>query len=145
MCVGERNRETLLRIPPVVALAATDAADQLHLEYRGADAESANPYLALGAHPPRGARRGPRGPAGAAGPRPRPGTSRGRGGGALRSGRTAGIAGGLPGGAGGGRDGAGVDDADAVRGAYVGIKRAELDAVADLDLSEVCGRYAAIY
>ncbi len=29
--------------------------------------------------------------------------------------------------------------------AYVGLKRAELDAVADLDVSEVCRRYAAIY
>ncbi len=29
--------------------------------------------------------------------------------------------------------------------AYVGVKQAELDAVADLDLGEVCKRYAAIY
>ena len=29
--------------------------------------------------------------------------------------------------------------------AYVGIKRSELDAVAELDLVEVCRRYAAIY
>ena len=66
VCVGERNRETLLRIPPLVALAAggaappppspsssssnpsPDLAPQLRLEYRGADA-AANPYLALGA------------------------------------------------------------------------------------------------
>jgi glutamine synthetase len=47
-CVGERNRETLLRIPPLVELADGDPARQLRLEYRGADA-SANPYLALGA------------------------------------------------------------------------------------------------
>jgi glutamine synthetase len=47
VCLAERNREALLRIPPVVALAG-DPANQLHLEYRGADA-SANPYLALGA------------------------------------------------------------------------------------------------
>jgi glutamine synthetase len=29
--------------------------------------------------------------------------------------------------------------------AYVGIKRSELDAVAELDLAGVCRRYAAIY
>ena len=29
--------------------------------------------------------------------------------------------------------------------AYVGIKQSELDAVAELDLGEVCRRYAAIY
>ena len=42
---------------------------------------------------------------------------------------------------------------DAVRGwmgallydAYVAVKRSELEAVADLDLDEVCRRYAAIY
>ena len=29
--------------------------------------------------------------------------------------------------------------------AYVGVKQAELDAVANLDLADVCGRYASIY
>jgi glutamine synthetase len=47
VCLGERNRETLLRIPPLVA-AAGDPAEQMRLEYRAADA-AANPYLALGA------------------------------------------------------------------------------------------------
>lgn len=47
-CLGLRNRETLLRIPPVGEREESDAAGQLHLEYRGADA-AANPYLALGA------------------------------------------------------------------------------------------------
>jgi glutamine synthetase len=46
-CLGLRNRETLLRIPPIVAIGAADAAGQMRLEYRGADA-AANPYLALG-------------------------------------------------------------------------------------------------
>jgi glutamine synthetase len=46
-CLGERNRETLLRIPPLPALGGADAAGQMHLEFRGADA-AANPYLALG-------------------------------------------------------------------------------------------------
>jgi glutamine synthetase len=46
-CLGLQNRETLLRVPPLVA-ALGDEASQLRLEYRGADA-TCNPYLALGA------------------------------------------------------------------------------------------------
>lgn len=48
VCLAERNREALLRIPPMVSLDGGDPARQLHLEYRGADA-AANPYLALAA------------------------------------------------------------------------------------------------
>jgi glutamine synthetase len=48
VCLGQRNREALLRIPPLLTLAGGDPATQLRLEYRGADA-TANPYLALGA------------------------------------------------------------------------------------------------
>ncbi len=48
VCLAERNREALLRIPPLVSLSSADAASQLHLEYRGADA-TANPHIALGA------------------------------------------------------------------------------------------------
>lgn len=48
VCVGLRNRESLLRIPPLVSLGGAGLAHQLRLEYRGADA-TANPYLALGA------------------------------------------------------------------------------------------------
>jgi glutamine synthetase len=49
VCLGERNRETLLRIPPLLELGPGAPADaQMRLEYRGADA-AANPYLALGA------------------------------------------------------------------------------------------------
>ena len=49
VCLGLQNRETLLRLPPIVAFGgAEEAARQLRLEYRAADA-SANPYLALGA------------------------------------------------------------------------------------------------
>lgn len=48
-CLADRNREALLRIPPLVSLGSHhDSASQLHLEYRGADA-AANPHLALGA------------------------------------------------------------------------------------------------
>lgn len=48
VCLAQRNREALLRIPPVIALGGADPAGQLHLEYRGADA-AANPHLALAA------------------------------------------------------------------------------------------------
>lgn len=48
VCLAQRNREALLRIPPLVALGDVDASEQLRLEYRGADA-AANPYLLLGA------------------------------------------------------------------------------------------------
>jgi len=48
VCLAVRNREALLRIPPLYLLAGGDPAGQLHLEYRGADA-AANPYIALGA------------------------------------------------------------------------------------------------
>jgi glutamine synthetase len=46
VCLGERNREALLRIPPLVTLGNGDRERQLRLEYRGADA-TANPHLAL--------------------------------------------------------------------------------------------------
>jgi glutamine synthetase len=48
VCLAQRNREALLRIPPLIALGHADPAGQLHLEYRGADA-AANPHLALAA------------------------------------------------------------------------------------------------
>jgi glutamine synthetase len=143
VCLAERNREALLRIPPLVALAAEDPAAQLRLEYRGADA-AANPYLALGALVR----------AGLAGvredlPQP-PLLDRDP---ALLDAAEAeryGV-GALP---------ASLEDAlqalakdETVRAwlgptlydAYVGLKRAELAAVANLDVSEVCRRYAAIY
>jgi glutamine synthetase len=48
VCLAERNREALLRIPPLISLGGSDPEEQMRLEYRGADA-TANPYLALGA------------------------------------------------------------------------------------------------
>jgi glutamine synthetase len=143
MCLAQHNREALLRIPPVIALAGTDPAAQLHLEYRGADA-SANPYLALGAilragldgiraglpAPPMldrdpaqlDAQESDRFGVGAL---PRTLEE------ALRA----------------------LADDEIVRGwmspllydAYVSVKQAELDAARDVDLEELCGRYAAIY
>jgi glutamine synthetase len=143
VCVGERNRETLLRIPPLVALAAADPSAQLRLEYRGADA-AANPYLALGAIV-RAGLDGVR-----AGLAPPPILDRDPARLDAAEAKRFGV-GALP---------ASLDDAllalaedDVARGwlgatsyeAYVGVKQAELDAVADLDLGEVCRRYAAIY
>jgi glutamine synthetase len=160
VCVGVRNREVLLRIPPLVALAAGDGAlsslpsasslgptpelaRQLRLEYRGADA-AANPQLALGAL----VRAGLDGVRTGLAPPPildrDPAQLD-----AAEAGRFG--VGALP---------ASLDDAllalaedNVVRGwlgatlyeAYVGIKRSELDAVAELDLAGVCRRYAAIY
>jgi glutamine synthetase len=143
VCLGDRNREALLRIPPLVELGASDLPGQLRLEYRGADA-AANPYLALGAI----VRAGLDG---------------------LRAGLPAppilerdpaeldeedsarfGV-GALP---------ASLEDSlralaqdDTVRGwidgqlydAYVGIKHAEVRAAEELELGETCLRYAAIY
>jgi glutamine synthetase len=48
VCLAARNREALLRIPPLVELDGTGSESQLRLEFRGADA-CANPHLALGA------------------------------------------------------------------------------------------------
>ena len=161
VCVGERNREVLLRIPPLVALAARvgasssspspslsqnpspDLARQLRLEYRGADA-AANPHLALGALV-RAGLDGVR-----AGLAPPPILDRDPAHLDAAEAERFGV-GGQP---------TSLEDAlralaedDVVRGwlgttlyeAYVGIKQSELKAVAELDLSEVCKRYAAIY
>jgi glutamine synthetase len=45
--LGLRNREALLRIPPVLTFGRVAPESQMRLEYRGADA-AANPYLMLG-------------------------------------------------------------------------------------------------
>ena len=141
--LGVQNREALLRIPPVVSLAARDPAHQLRLEYRAADA-SANPYLALGALLR----------AGLAGVRERlpppplleadPATLEREH--ALRFG-----VGALPDSLGGALDALAGDTV--VRGwtgtllydAYQSLKRAELAAVEGLDLGEACRRYAEAY
>ncbi len=46
--LADANREALLRIPTPTTIGGRDAAGQLRLEYRAADA-TANPHLALGA------------------------------------------------------------------------------------------------
>ena len=143
VCLAQRNREALLRIPPVVELADVDAAGQLRLEYRGADA-SANPYLALGAIVGAGLE-------GVRAQLPAP---------AIldrdpaqldeREAERFGV-GALP--ATLGEALRALADDDTVRGwmtpllydAYTSVKRAELDAATDVDLEELCRRYAAIY
>jgi glutamine synthetase len=143
VCLAQRNREALLRIPPLVELAAADAGAQLHFEYRGADA-SANPYLALGAILR----------AGLEGVRERlPAPALLEGDPAqldAEAARRFGV-GALPATLAQALE-ALADDAT-VRGwmapllydAYVSVKRAELDAAAGVDLGELCRRYAAIY
>ncbi len=153
VCLGQRNRETLLRLPPLVSLGGVDrsevpltsdrSAGQLHLEYRGADA-SANPYLALGA--------------------------------IVRAGLD-GVCAGLPAPPILDRDPAQLDaveaerygvgalpasleeslqtlaEDDTARGwmspllyeAYVAVRRYELQATADWDIEELCRRYAFVY
>jgi glutamine synthetase len=143
VCLADRNREALLRIPPVLTFGGVDPSSQLHLEYRGADA-TANPYLALGAIVRaglEGVRSGlPVPPILDRDPAQLDAV------GAERFG-----VGTLP---------ATLEEAlnalaedDVVRGwlgpllydAYVSVKHAELEAAADMDLEEVCRRYAAIY
>jgi glutamine synthetase len=153
VCLGQRNRESLLRLPPLVSLGKAGrsevpltsdrSARQLRLEYRGADA-SANPYLALGAIVRAGLdgirARLPAPPILDRDPARLD---------ALESERYG--VGALP---------ASLEDSlralaedDTARAwmtpllydAYVSLKRAELQAVADLDLDERCRRYAFVY
>jgi glutamine synthetase len=143
MCLAQHNREALLRIPPVVALASADPSEQLHLEYRGADS-SANPYLALAAIL-RAGLEGIR----AALPAP-PMLDRDPAQLDTQEADRFGV-GALP---------RTLDEAlhaladdDIARGwmspllydAYVSVKQAELSAARDVDLEELCQRYAAIY
>jgi glutamine synthetase len=143
VCLGEQNREALLRIPPLVGLGSTQPADQLRLEYRGADA-AANPYLALGAILR----------AGLEGMRARlsaPALLRGDPAHLDEQERQRFGVGALPGSLGDALGALAQDET--VRGwmdpllydAYVGIKHAELEAAEELELGETCRRYAAIY
>ena len=143
VCLAERNREALLRIPPLVTLGDGEPASQLHLEYRGADA-TANPYLALGALIRAGLE-------GVRAELPAPpildrDPAQLDGGEAERYG-----VGALP--ASLGESLQALADDEVARGwmgpllydAYMSVKRAELAATSELDLEEICRRYAAIY
>jgi glutamine synthetase len=143
VCLAERNREALLRIPPLVTLGGGDPERQLRLEYRGADA-TANPYLALavilraGLEGVRERLAAPpildRDPAELD---------------AAEAGRYG--VGALPASLEESLDALAGDDT--ARGwlgsllydAYTSVKRAEIDATSASDLEENCRRYAAIY
>jgi glutamine synthetase len=143
VCLAQRNREALLRIPPVVELADADAGRQLHLEYRGTDA-AANPHLALAAIL-RAGLEGVRAQLSAPpildrDPAELDAAQAERFGvGALPATLEESLR--------------ALADDDTVRGwmtpllydAYVSVKQAELAAAADVDLEELCRRYAAIY
>ena len=143
VCLAQRNREALLRIPPLISIEGTDPAAQLRLEYRGADA-SANPHLALGAIVRaglEGVRSGlPAPPILEGDPAQLTGPEAERFGvGALPATLEQALA--------------ALAADHTVRGwmgttlydAYVGIKRSELDAAAGLDVGEIGRRYAAVY
>lgn len=143
-CLGERNRETLLRIPPLLSLSPDhEYAAQMRLEYRGADA-AANPYLALGAlihagvwgireelGPPEILDRDPA--------RLTPSEAKRFGVGALPTSLEEALE--------------ALDQNEVARGwlpprlyeLYVGVKRAEIEATAGQELEETCRRYAAVY
>jgi glutamine synthetase len=143
VCLADRNREALLRIPPVVSLAGADPARQLRLEYRGADS-SANPYLALGAIARAGldgVRAGlPAPPILERDPAQLDAAE------AARYGADA-----LPRSL--GESLHALEEDDTARSwltpllyeTYLSVKRAELEAVAGVDIGEVCRRYAAVY
>ncbi len=143
VCLAERNREALLRIPPIVELGGAHPAGQLHLEYRGADA-SANPHLALGAIV-RAGLEGVR----AQLPAP-PILDRDPAQLDAQEAERFGV-GALPATLAQALQALADDEtarawmAPLLYDAYASVKRAEVDAAADAELLEVCRRYAAIY
>ncbi|HEX7610810.1 MAG TPA: glutamine synthetase family protein [Solirubrobacteraceae bacterium] len=143
VCLGERNREALVRIPPLATIGGADAATQMRLEYRGADA-SANPHIALAAILRAGL-------AGVRGELPAP---------PILDRDPARLdpaeherfgVGGLP--ATLGEALAALEQDETARlwlpplllEAFTSVKRAEIEATDRLDLGEICRRYAAIY
>lgn len=142
-CLGDRNRETLLRISPVVEMPGHDPATQANLEFRAADA-TACPYLALGAI----VRAGVDGVRQSlACPPILDGDPS-----ALSAAELAEYgAAALPASLGGALECL-HDDETARRWlppllyeSYVGVKRAELTLLEGLDQNEICRRYAAVY
>jgi glutamine synthetase len=143
VCLGQRNRETLLRLPPLVSLGGGDPARQLRLEYRGADG-AANPYIALGAI----VRAGLEGVRAELPAPPILDRDPARLDAAEAERYGVGV---LPGSL---QDSLRALAEDSVARAwlgpllyeaYVGVKRAEIDAAAEWDIDERCRRYALIY
>jgi glutamine synthetase len=140
--LGLRNRETLLRIPPLVE-SLGEPAGQMRLEYRGADA-AANPYLALGAI----VRAGLDGVLRDLAPAPLLEEDPSR---LDEAAAALHRVGGLPASLEGALEALARDDAarawmtPLTYEAYVAVKRAEIAAAAGEELHEVCRRYAAIY
>jgi len=143
VALASRNREALLRIPPLVTLGDGDPQTQMRLEYRAADA-TANPYLALGALVRAGLAGVREGLAAPPLLEADPGTLKGEeakrfGVGGLPSSLEEALA--------------ALDSDELVRGwlppllydAYVTVKRAELDQVAKLDLAERIRLYGNAY
>jgi glutamine synthetase len=143
VCLAQRNREALVRIPPLIAVGGADPGPQMRLEYRGADA-TANPYLALGALV-RAGLDGVR----AELPAP-PILDRDPSRLDEREASRYGV-GALPESLEDSLRALACDDVGRewmtplLYESYVGVKRAELAAVSELDIVEVCRRYAAIY
>jgi glutamine synthetase len=143
LCLGQANREALLRIPSIVTLTSIDPARQMRLEYRGADA-SANPYLALGAIV-RAGLDGLRSQLPAPPLLERDPSTLDDADAALYR------VGAMPASLEAALEALAGDEA--VRGwlkpllydAYVGVKRSELQAAESMDLNDLCRRYASIY
>ncbi len=153
VCLGQRNRETLLRLPPLLSLgeagrsqerSSSDRfAAQLRLEYRGADA-AANPYLALGAIVRAGIE-------GVRAMLPAP-EILDRDPAELDADEAAAYGvGALPTSLAESLDALAADEAarawmtPLMYDAYTAVKRFEVAACADMDVEECCARYAAIY
>jgi len=143
VCLAQRNREALLRIPPLLTLGGGEPERQLRLEYRGADSSS-NPHLALAAILRAGLE-------GIRAQLPAPpildvDPSQLDAAGAERFG-----VGALPGSLREAMQALAEDEAaqgwlgTLMYEAYASVKRAEIDAAEDEPLEETCRRYGAIY
>jgi glutamine synthetase len=144
VCLGLRNREALLRIPPLVASAGdSEPARGLRLEYRAADG-AANPYLALGAIV-RAGLEGVR-----AGLQPPPLLERDPATLDAEQARRFGV-GELPATLEGALAALAADERarswmpPLLHDAYLAVKRSEIDAARSADPAELCARYARIY
>jgi glutamine synthetase len=141
--LAERDREATLRICPVVGIGGRDPGRQYNIEFRAADA-SANPYLTLGAIVRAGL-------AGIEAALPTPPLTTGDPGAMTDAERAASGLRRLP----ESLDAAlSLFESDATVGSwfapiaketFVGMKRAEMSALAGLDQEQICARYRAVY